>query len=98
MDPLQRKIFIECPRCRGMEVSVPWEPMRLHTRRKLNLSIILVLAISVVEVFAGAILKKWLLLILPLPISVLLIIALYIGIYRNMNNYKCASCRLRWTM
>ena len=98
MDPLQRKIFIECPRCRSMEVSVPWEPIRVHTRRKLNLSIILVLAISIMEIFAGAILKKWLLLAFPLPISVLLTIALCVGIYRNGNGYKCAVCRLRWTM
>ena len=34
MQPVPRKLFVECPRCHSPAVRVPWEPARAKGRRR----------------------------------------------------------------
>jgi len=92
LQPTPRKMWVECPQCKRLEVSVPW-----GLDRKRELLWLAGMWATYLGWLAAALLTRNLWLWLA-PFIVHLGITLAAGwaSYRNAREYRCLGCGYRW--
>ena len=97
MDPVPRKVFVECPRCRSGEVHVPWQYDRLAGRRR-EFRVLVFLGVATAALVTLVIITERLFWIAMLLLCVLVGMGFAINTHQSAKNYQCINCNLTWSV
>jgi len=95
VEPVPRKQFMECPRCRSPQVRVPWEPARIRLRERAFRGLVVLWLTSVAWVVLGLVWSK-VLWVAGLSAYALTTLVVSILAYRSTRAYRCVACGLKW--
>lgn len=95
MEPVPRKLFVECPRCRSPAVHVPWEPKFVQRRKRIFRGLVLLWITSIAWVVLGLV-QGGLLWVVGLASYALVTVVASVVSYRSARGYHCSACNLRW--
>ena len=91
-----KKYHVECPRCKGLEVLVPWQPGHVqHLRRMAGLLVVLWLTTPLWVLLGANVGSVW-------PWSGALIayaaisIMAFAAISRSARRFRCIACDYKW--
>ena len=97
MQPVPRKPFVECPRCRSSAVHVPWEPALVRRRRRMLQGLAVLWPTAVVWVALG-LASGNLLWMMALAVCAFVTLVVAAIAYSSARTFRCSACRLRWRL
>ena len=96
VEPHPRGLYITCPRCGRLEVSLPWDLARVRQRRRLGAAALALALTYPAWLAAGLALRAPLLWLLPLAAYAVAGALLAGAAYRSARVGRCLACGHTW--
>ena len=96
MEPIGKKTTIVCPKCKGLEISVPWDIHGANARGRLRQVFFSLWASYFIWVILWFFIENVLILFIPILVYIVVTFRLITDYFLNLRTFFCLVCGLRW--
>ena len=96
MQPIHRKTTIVCPRCKGLQVNVPWDIHGTTARKRFWQVLFSLWGSFVLWILLWLLIENFLVLFLPFIVYAVVTSGLLSDYFLNLSRFSCAGCGFNW--